>query len=99
MKTMITALGGSDALLIRALAEREGLLRRITEWQRRAALTADQMPGNVLHEEQKSNELVKLIRKLRWMRMEDEAKQVEKQLLLLQVPAADCVIATSRETD
>jgi hypothetical protein len=31
--------------------------------------------------------------------MEDEAEQVEKQLLLQQVPAADSVIAASRETD
>ena len=29
-----------------------------------------------------SNELVKLIRKLRWMRMEEEAKKAENQLIL-----------------
>jgi uncharacterized protein YjiS (DUF1127 family) len=37
MKTIITPLGGSDHLLVRALAERKALLRRIAEWQRCAA--------------------------------------------------------------
>ncbi|MGO9326590.1 MAG: hypothetical protein ACLQJ0_00510 [Steroidobacteraceae bacterium] len=46
-----------------------------------------------------SNELVKLIRKLRWMRMEEEAKKAENQLILCNVPAADSVVARSRETD
>jgi len=45
-----------------------------------------------------SNELVKLIRKLRWMRMEEEAKKAENQLILCNVPAADSVVARSRET-
>ncbi len=46
-----------------------------------------------------SNELVKLIRKLRWMRMEEEAKKAENQLIPCDVPAADSVVARSRETD
>ena len=46
-----------------------------------------------------SNELVELIRKLRWMRMEEEAKKTENQLILCDVPAADSVVARSRETD
>ncbi len=46
-----------------------------------------------------SNELVKLIRKLRWMRMEEEAKKAENQLILCNVLAADSVVARSRETD
>lgn len=45
MKTSISALGGADAkhlppvdaLLVRARAGRKALLRRIAEWQRRAA--------------------------------------------------------------
>lgn len=45
------------------------------------------------------NELVKLIRKLRWMRMEEEAKKAENQLILCDVPAADSVVARSCETD
>ena len=50
-------------------------------------------------EQQTSNELVKLIRKLRWMGLEREAEKVEDQLTLRKVPAADSVIAASRETD
>jgi hypothetical protein len=49
-------------------------------------------------EQRASNELVKLIRKLRWMRMEEEAKEVENQLTLSNVSAADSVVARSRET-
>jgi uncharacterized protein YjiS (DUF1127 family) len=37
MNTIISALGGSDTLLVRTLAGRKGLLRRMAEWQRRAA--------------------------------------------------------------
>jgi hypothetical protein len=33
------------------------------------------------------------------MRMEEEAKKAENQLLLCNVPAADSVVARSRETD
>jgi uncharacterized protein YjiS (DUF1127 family) len=36
MKTIVTALGGSDALLVRALAARKALLRRIAAWHERA---------------------------------------------------------------
>jgi hypothetical protein len=60
---------------------------------------SEQMPPQVSSEQKRSGELVKLVRKLRWMGMENEAEQVEKQLLLQQVPAADSVIAASRETD
>jgi hypothetical protein len=59
----------------------------------------EQTPPQVSSEQKRSGELVKLVRKLRWMGMNDEAEQVEKQLLLQQVPAADSVIAASRETD
>jgi hypothetical protein len=44
-----------------------------------------------------SNELVKLIRKLRWARMEEEAKGLQKALE--RATAADSVLATPRETD
>jgi uncharacterized protein YjiS (DUF1127 family) len=43
MKTNITALEGSDALLVRALAGRQALLRRFAEWQRRAAARRELM--------------------------------------------------------
>jgi hypothetical protein len=50
-------------------------------------------------EQQTPNELVKMIRKLRWMGLEKEAEEAENQLTLRKVPAADSVIAGSRETD
>ena len=56
-------------------------------------------PSDERAEQRAANELVKLIRKLRWMRMEEEAKKAENQLLLCNVPAADSVVARSRETD
>jgi hypothetical protein len=58
-----------------------------------------QKSSDGLAEQRASNELVKLIRKLRWMGMEEEAKKAENQLTLCNVPAADSVIARSRETD
>jgi len=50
-------------------------------------------------EQRTANELVKLIRKLRWMGLEREAEKVENQLILRKGQAADSVIAASRETD
>ena len=58
-----------------------------------------QKPPDGLGEQRASNELVKLIRKLRWMGLEREAEKVENQLILRKVQAADSVIAASRETD
>jgi hypothetical protein len=37
MKTIITVLGGLDALLVRAFAARKALLHRIAAWHTRAA--------------------------------------------------------------
>jgi hypothetical protein len=45
-----------------------------------------------------SNELVKLIRKLRWIGMEKEAAPLEAELTRRQA-AADSVVAMSGETD
>jgi hypothetical protein len=59
----------------------------------------EQTPPNVSSEQRKSSELVKLICKLRWMGMEDEAKRVQTQLALSGVPPSDSVVATTRETD
>jgi hypothetical protein len=46
-----------------------------------------------------SNELIKLIRKLRWMGLEKEAERVRSQLTLREVPATDSVVAAAGETD
>jgi hypothetical protein len=53
-----------------------------------------------LAERQTSNELVKLIRKLRWIGSEKEAERVEDELTLRRVAGgSDSVVAASRETD
>jgi hypothetical protein len=58
-----------------------------------------QKPPDDLAEPRTSNELVKLIRKLRWMGMEEEAERAQDELIKCHVPATDSVIAASRETD
>ena len=58
-----------------------------------------QKPHDGLGEQRTSNELVKQIRKLRWMGLDKDAQKVENQLSLRKVPAADTVIAGSDETD
>jgi hypothetical protein len=45
-----------------------------------------------------ANDLVKRIRKLRWMGMEDEAERLQAELTR-KCAAADSVIATPRDTD
>jgi hypothetical protein len=46
-----------------------------------------------------SNKLIQLIRKLRWLGLEEEAQKLENKLTLRNVPASDSVVAGSRETD
>jgi hypothetical protein len=48
--------------------------------------------------ESRSNDLVKRIRKLRWMGLEDEAERLQRELTR-RCADGDCVIATPRETD
>jgi hypothetical protein len=55
-------------------------------------------PQDGFAEQRTANELVKLIRKLRWMGLEREAEKVENQLTLRKAQT-DSVIAASRETD
>ena len=68
-------------------------------WEKRPEMPFKQNTPETLAEQRASNELVKLIRKLRWMGMDEEAEKVEKRLTQCNVPAADCVVAVSRETD
>jgi hypothetical protein len=49
-------------------------------------------------EQRTSNELVKLIRKLRWIGMEEEAESAQHELSVRQV-ATDSVVASPRDTD
>jgi hypothetical protein len=48
---------------------------------------------------QQANELIRLIRKLRWMGMEEEAVRVQRKLAQCGIRPADSVLAASRETD
>ena len=58
-----------------------------------------QKPPDRSAEQHASNELVRMIRKLRWMGMEEEAERLQNQLSLCNVSAADSVVAASRDTD
>ena len=59
----------------------------------------EQQPPDTSAKHRASNELVKLIRKLRWMGMEEEAKGLQTELERRHATAADTVLATPRETD
>jgi hypothetical protein len=48
---------------------------------------------------QQANELIGLIRKLRWMGLEQEAERVQTELARCGAQPADSVLAASRETD
>jgi hypothetical protein len=47
----------------------------------------------------REDEIVKLIRKLRWAGMERDAERLRTELMERSIPAADSVIAMPRETD
>lgn len=55
--------------------------------------------ANVSAEQSTSNELVKLIRKLRWIGMQEEAAAVQRQLSQRSAAPADSVSATPHDTD
>ena len=54
---------------------------------------------DVSAEQHASDDLIKLIRKLRWMGMLEEAERVEMQLMLRRARPTDSVVATPQETD
>ena len=58
-----------------------------------------QQPSDTSAGQRASNELVKLIRKLRWLGMEEEAQGLQKELERRRATAADSVLATVAETD
>jgi hypothetical protein len=60
-------------------------------------LLGDQQPPDISVEQRASSELVKLIRKLRWIGMEREAERL--QTVLRRTPAADSVLAAPHDTD
>ncbi len=46
-----------------------------------------------------SNDMIKLIRKLRWIGMDEEAQKLQTELTQREAAADDSVVATPRETD
>jgi len=54
---------------------------------------------DVINAQAASNALVKLIRKLRWMGMDDEAERVQRTVLPLEALPLDSVVAGPRDTD
>ena len=54
---------------------------------------------DVSMEQRRSSELVKRIRKLRWMGLEGEARRMQAQLALCGGTRADSVLAAPPETD
>ena len=54
-----------------------------------------QQPSDTSARQRASNELVKLIRKLRWLGMEEEAQGLQRR----RATTADSVLATAAETD
>jgi hypothetical protein len=46
-----------------------------------------------------TNEMVKLIRKLRWIGMDEEAQKLQRELVEREAAAEDSVVATPRDTD
>jgi hypothetical protein len=63
------------------------------------AALGEQMPFDALSERTASDELVKRIRKLRWMGMREEAERVELELAQSRCKPAETVIAGPYETD
>jgi len=59
----------------------------------------EQQPPDPAASHRASNELVKLIRKLRWIGMEDEAQGLQTELARRHATAVDSVLATTAETD
>ena len=49
--------------------------------------------------QQQANKLIRLIRKLRWMGMEEEAERVQTELAKCGAQPTDSVLVASRETD
>ena len=54
-------------------------------------------PADISGEQSSARELVKRIRKLRWMGMEEEAQRL--QATLRRIEDTDCVLAAPRDTD
>jgi hypothetical protein len=61
-------------------------------------MTLKQPLNDAAEDDCRANDLVKRIRKLRWMGLEEEAKLLQRELMR-RCADSDSVIATPRETD
>jgi hypothetical protein len=61
-------------------------------------MTLKQPLNDAAEDDSRANDLVKRIRKLRWMGLEEEAKLLQRELMR-SCADSDSVIATPRETD
>jgi hypothetical protein len=62
-------------------------------------LRTESLSQGVTNAQVASNALAKLIRKLRWMGMDDEAERVQKTVMSLEALPLDSVVAGPRDTD
>jgi len=63
------------------------------------AMPLEQQAPDASAVQKASNELVKLIRKLRWIGLDEKAQGLESELARRRTTAADSVLATTAETD
>lgn len=56
-------------------------------------------PPDISAEQEASNELVNLVRKLRWIGMDDEVERVQKKLAACRLRPANSVLAGPDDTD
>ena len=64
-----------------------------------AMLHSRSLPQQNPSETSASNEMVKLIRKLRWIGMDEEAQKLQNELTQSDAAPADSVVGTPRDTD
>jgi hypothetical protein len=59
----------------------------------------EQQPSDSAESDDASNETIRLIRKLRWVGMDEEAERLLKNMQREHIAATDSVLAASCETD
>lgn len=62
-------------------------------------MSPEQQNSPDVRAQQQANKLIRLIRKLRWMGMEEEAASVQTELAQCGAKPTDSVLTVSRETD
>jgi hypothetical protein len=76
-----------------------GALNRIRLLFWEVKMPVEQRESPDLSAQQHANKLIRLIRKLRWMGMEEEVKRVQTDLAECGAKPTDSVLVASRETD